>query len=109
LQTATFYAANVVLMIEYLHSLKMIYRDIKPENLLIGEDGYLKLTDFSFIKQINCRTYTLCGTPNYMAPEIIMNRGHGSAVDWWSFGILLYEMVEGIGFKFLNYLRPFFL
>lgn len=75
----------------------MIYRDLKPENLLIAEDGYLRLIDFSFIKIVTGRTYTICGTPNYMAPEIILNKGYGKAVDWWSFGILIYEMIAGTG------------
>lgn len=74
----------------------MIFRDLKPENLLIAEDGYLKLTDFSFAKVIETRTYTLCGTPEYLAPEILLNQGHGKGVDWWTLGILIYEMNAGI-------------
>lgn len=64
--------------------------------MLIAEDGYLKLTDFSFAKQIETRTYTLCGTPEYLAPEILLNQGHGKGVDWWTLGILIYEMNAGI-------------
>ena len=75
----------------------MIYRDLKPENLMIAEDGYIRLIDFSFIKVVSGRTYTICGTPNYMAPEIILNKGYGKAVDWWSLGILIYEMIAGRG------------
>ena len=71
-------------MFEYLHSKNIIYRDLKPENLLISEDGYLKLTDFGFAKVVEGRTYTLCGTPEYLAPEILLNKGHGKAVDWYS-------------------------
>ena len=93
---AMFYAGQVVLIFEYLHSKNIIYRDLKPENLLIDNFGYLKLTDFGFAKICLGRTYTLCGTPEYIAPEILLNKGHGKAVDWWTFGILLYEMLVGI-------------
>eukprot|EP01022_Parablepharisma_sp_SALTPOND_P008012 TRINITY_DN135070_c2_g1_i1.p9 TRINITY_DN135070_c2_g1~~TRINITY_DN135070_c2_g1_i1.p9 ORF type:complete len:116 (-),score=11.32 TRINITY_DN135070_c2_g1_i1:1527-1874(-) len=70
--------------------------DLKPENVLIGESGYLKLTDFGFAKHCPHKTYTLCGTPEYLAPEIILNKGHGKAVDWWTLGIFLYELLVGI-------------
>lgn len=91
-----FYSAQVTSMFEYLHSKNIIYRDLKPENLLIADDGYLKLTDFGFAKVVEGRTYTLCGTPEYLAPEILLNKGHGKAVDWWTLGILTYEMNAGI-------------
>jgi protein kinase A len=91
-----FYAAQVCLMFEYLHSKNIIYRDLKPENILIDKTGYLKLTDFGFAKYCEGRTYTLCGTPEYLAPEILLNKGHGKPVDWWTFGVLLYEMNAGI-------------
>jgi len=71
-------------------------RDLKPENILIDDEGYLKLTDFGFAKYVEGRTYTLCGTPEYLAPEMLLNKGHGKPVDWWTFGILLYEMLAGI-------------
>lgn len=64
--------------------------------MLINCDGYLKLTDFGFAKLCPSKTYTLCGTPQYIAPEIIMNKGHGKAVDWWALGIFIYEMLHGI-------------
>ncbi len=83
-------------MIEYLHSKDIVYRDLKPENLLFDNKGYLKLTDFSFAKAIDDKTYTICGTPNYMAPEILLNEGHNKCVDYWSLGVIIYEMLAGI-------------
>ena len=83
-------------MFEYLHSKNIIYRDLKPENLLINPNGYLKLIDFGFAKVVEGRTYTLCGTPEYLAPEILLNKGHGRSVDWWTLGIFIYELIVGI-------------
>jgi len=94
-ETAKFYSAGITLIFEYLHARNCIYRDLKPENVLLGSDGYLKLTDFGFAKVIEYRTYTLCGTPEYIAPEVLLNKGHGKPVDWWTLGILVYEMVVG--------------
>ena len=96
LDQARFYVAHIITIFEYLHEKQIIYRDLKPENILIAKTGYLKLTDFGFAKRINGKTYTLCGTPEYLAPEIILNKGHGMPVDWWTMGILLYEMLVGI-------------
>ncbi|XP_049821940.1 cAMP-dependent protein kinase catalytic subunit 1 isoform X1 [Aethina tumida] len=90
-----FYAAQVVLGLEYLHHCKVIYRDLKPENILIDSKGYIKIADLGFCKIINGRTWTLCGTPEYIAPEIILSKGYGFAVDWWSFGVLCFEMCAG--------------
>ena len=95
-EQAMFYAGQVVQMFEYLHNKNIIYRDLKPENILIDKNGYLKLTDFGFAKICKGRTYTLCGTPGYISPEILLNKGHGKPVDWWTLGILLYEMIVGI-------------
>eukprot|EP00300_Choanocystis_sp_HF-7_P006667 c14836_g1_i1.p1 GENE.c14836_g1_i1~~c14836_g1_i1.p1 ORF type:complete len:347 (+),score=76.36 c14836_g1_i1:37-1077(+) len=92
---SVFYAGQVALAFEYMHSQNIVYRDLKPENLLIGGDGYLKVTDFGFAKVVEDRTWTLCGTPEYLAPEIIQSRGHGKGVDWWALGILIYEMLAG--------------
>ncbi|XP_069679277.1 cAMP-dependent protein kinase catalytic subunit 1-like [Periplaneta americana] len=90
-----FYAAQVLLALEYLHYLDVVHRDLKPENILIDTDGYLKISDMGFCKLVSARTWTLCGTSEYMAPEIILEKGYGKSVDWWAFGILIYEMLAG--------------
>ena len=96
---ARFYAAEILLGLEYLHSHGIIYRDLKAENVLLDPSGHIKLTDFGlskkFFTQENSKTYSFCGTPEYLAPEILKNVGHDNAVDYWSFGILLYEMLAG--------------
>ena len=85
----------LVLGFEHMHKNQIIYRDLKPENLLLDSDGYLKITDFGFAKKVAFKTYTLCGTPEYIAPEVLLNKGHGKGVDWWTLGILIYEMLAG--------------
>ncbi|KFA48636.1 hypothetical protein S40293_04537 [Stachybotrys chartarum IBT 40293] len=100
---ARFYAAEIVLVLEYLHEQQggVAYRDLKPENLLLDQDGHIKLVDFGFAKRLGYKdsrpveTYTLCGTPEYLAPEVIHNKGHTTAVDWWALGILIYEFLTG--------------
>ncbi|KAM8940242.1 cGMP-dependent protein kinase 2 isoform 2-T2 [Pelodytes ibericus] len=82
---------------EYLHRTGVMYRDLKPENLLLDSEGYVKLVDFGFAKKIfsGQKTWTFCGTPEYVAPEVILNKGHSFSVDFWSLGILLYELLTG--------------
>ncbi|TKY56390.1 Serine/threonine-protein kinase AtPK2/AtPK19 [Spatholobus suberectus] len=94
---ARFYAAEIICAVSYLHVNDIMHRDLKPENILLDADGHVVLTDFGLAKQFNEteRSNSVCGTVEYMAPEIVMGKGHDKAADWWSVGILLYEMVTG--------------
>lgn len=80
---AKFYAAEVTLALDYLHSHNIIYRDLKPENLLLDRHGHLKITDFGFAKEVPDITWTLCGTPDYLAPEVVASKGYNKSVDWY--------------------------
>lgn len=92
---ARFYAAELVCTIMHLHERNIVYRDLKPENILLDSAGHLKLADFGFAKRVLHKTWTMCGTPDYLAPEIISGKGHDTAVDWWSLGVLIFEMLAG--------------
>jgi len=96
-EISKFYGAQTAGAFAHCHSKNIIHRDLKPENILMCQNGYSKLTDFGFAKIIEpgTRTYTLCGTPEYIAPEVLLNKGHGKPVDWWTLGILIYEMIVG--------------
>eukprot|EP00743_Colponemidia_sp_Colp-15_P000706 GILK01000783.1.p1 GENE.GILK01000783.1~~GILK01000783.1.p1 ORF type:complete len:537 (-),score=100.78 GILK01000783.1:86-1654(-) len=94
---AKFYGAEIALGLGHLHSHNIVYRDLKPENILLDDDGHACITDFGMAKRIETEpAMSFCGTPEYLAPEVILGTGHGKAVDWWSFGILLYEMMVGL-------------
>ncbi|KAK1169377.1 ribosomal protein S6 kinase alpha-3 isoform X3 [Acipenser oxyrinchus oxyrinchus] len=93
-----YYLAELALALDHLHSLGIIYRDLKPENILLDEEGHIKLTDFGLSKESidhEKKAYSFCGTVEYMAPEVVNRRGHSQSADWWSFGVLMFEMLTG--------------
>ena len=95
---AKFYIAEILLALEVLHKNGIIYRDLKPEYILLDNTGHVKLTDFGLSKLCkwdDSMAYTFCGTPEYLAPEVIWGKGHDKSVDWWSLGAILYEMLCG--------------
>ena len=97
-ELAQFYTCELVLALEYLHNNNMIYRDLKPENILLDANGHIKLTDFGLSKLLNSskqKAFTICGTIQYIAPEVFINKGYDKMVDWWSLGCLIYEMFVG--------------
>jgi len=92
------YAAEISLALQQLHSMHIVYRDLKPENILLDAEGHIKITDFGLSKELKPQenTTTFCGTPEYLAPEVLKGQGHGNAVDWWSLGTLVFEMLNGL-------------
>ncbi|KAI5170316.1 hypothetical protein PAEPH01_1331 [Pancytospora epiphaga] len=92
---ARFFAAEIIIALKYLHDKDILYRDLKPENILIGADGHVKLADFGFATRINENVYTICGTPEYMAPEKLLGSGDAKVTDYWSLGCLIFEMLFG--------------
>ena len=95
--TARYYVATITLALEYLHDRNVVYRDLKPENVLLSRDGSAKLGDFGFAKRLKkgAHTYTFCGTPGYVAPEVVLARGYGTSVDWWGLGVMMYVLLTG--------------
>ena len=93
---ARFFATQMVLMLKYLHNNNILYRDLKPENMLVDKSGYLKFIDFGLSKKVYSKTYTICGTPHYIAPEVLTGGGYGEAADLYSLGVVLYEILVGV-------------
>lgn len=93
-----FYVVEMVLAIEFMHKNKMLYRDLKPENIMVDKNGHIKLTDFGLskmVKKTKEKAFTICGTPQYLAPEVLSDDGYDNSVDWWSLGCVMYEMLTG--------------
>jgi serine/threonine protein kinase len=95
-----FYCAEIALALDALHANGVVYRDLKPENILLDDEGHIKLADFGLAKEGVSEAaegaYSLCGTPEYLSPEVLDRQGHGTAVDWWNLGMVTYEMLTGL-------------
>jgi len=97
-ERSRFYGAEITCAVRYLHERNIVYRDLKLENLLLDSDGHIKITDFGLCKEeisFGDTTKTFCGTPEYLAPEVLEDNDYGRSVDWWGFGVVLYEMLCG--------------
>jgi serine/threonine protein kinase len=92
---AKYYSGTVVYCFDHLHQRNILYRDLKPENLLLDDKGHCKITDMGLAKVVIGKTYTTCGTPDYFAPEVIQQTGMGKGVDWWTLGVLIHELMSG--------------
>ncbi|KAK7249711.1 cGMP-dependent protein kinase [Aureococcus anophagefferens] len=91
-----FFASSVILGFQHMHEKNMAYRDLKPENLVLDAEGFLKVVDLGLAKMVEGKTFTMCGTPDYLSPEVILNEGHDKSVDYWALGVLLFEFVNGV-------------
>ena len=100
-EQAKFYTVGLICILEYMHDRGIIYRDLKPENIMVDHEGYPKLIDFGTAKMIKGRTFTIVGTPHYMAPDTISGKGYGFAADYWGLGVIIYEFLCG-GLPFGN-------